>query len=411
MTARVTAATALAAAAVVGSPAMARPSAQPPAVVVAVIGDTGLNPLHREFAATGTAAQRPPTMPPARVVALPPPGNFTERLDAARMGPLGALEPGQLYTIARTKLDVVVPGDAAVAGPYDLLADRVHGTGVVGALAGNTTGTNPQVRVVFVAGNAKAAWDWAADQPWIDVIMTSNISVADGSAPQTATCGPGDAVRRMVVAGRPVFASAGNAEQLGAVSAPNALPDVYRVGGVDAAGTPWQGVHPDQQDPNLALGQVTRPYDTADLYAFPTAAADSDTAMMTFGGTSGATPRTVGRAARLIATARAALRQAGPAAPAALASGSRRPAMGPLADGSLTRPELLSLLRSSAQPSLPDVPGRYAYEGYGAQNAATERQAARLLLGTAPAPDRTNDDTAHAAAVAARSAAFPPGRC
>lgn len=410
-TARIAAAAALAAAAAVACPASAGPAATPPAVVVAIVGDTGLNPLHREFAATGTTSRRPPNMPPARAVPLPGAGTFTERLGAAQRGPLGALELGRLYTIAGTKLDVVVPGGTAASGPYDLLADRYHGTGVTAALAGNSTGTNPDVRVVFVAGNGKAAWDWVADQPWIDIVLTSNISVVDGSAPENATCGPGGAVQRMAAAGRPVFASAGNAEQLGAVSAPNALPSVYRVGGADRDGRPWQGVHPDEDDPNLALGQVTRPYDTADLYAFQTAAADSDTELMTFGGTSGATPRTAGRAARLIATARAALRQNGPPAPGSLANGPRRPAAGPLADGALTRPELFSVLRASAKPSLPDVPGRYAYEGYGAHDDATEAQATRLLTGAASPPARTNDDSAHAAAVAARSAAFPAGRC
>lgn len=306
---------------------------------------------------------------------------------------------------------MVAPVVDGSTGRYDLLADRYHGTGVVGALAGNRTGTNPNVRVVFVAGNSKASWDWVAKQSWIDLVTTSNISVVDGSAPAQATCGPGQAVRELTAAGKLVFTSAGNAEQYGLIGSPNAMPEVYRVGGVDTAGAPWLGVHPEQADPNLALGQVTHPYDSGDLYAFATASSESTSGSMTFGGTSGATPRTVGRAAEVVAAARRTLGQQGRARAGALASGPRVPARGPLRDGVLSAVEVADLLRSTAVPATPPQPARYLIEGYGALSSTTTRQAIAQMLGQQPRQDRSDDDRAHQVTVTARQAMFPPGRC
>jgi len=185
---------------------------------------------------------------------------------------------------------------------------------------------------------------------------------------------------------------------------PNGMPQTYIVGGVTGSGQTWTPGQTDETDPFYALGNVVRPYETGELFSFPAAAPDSVSGTQHFGGTSGATPRTAGWAAQLVAHAREVLRQTKPVS-GALASGPAKRARGPLSDGRFTRAELVALLHAVAVPhsGLPDGP-QYAAEGYGALDAAAVKHAMQILDGTASVPSRPGDDQADAAAHQARAA-------
>jgi hypothetical protein len=389
-------------------------------VVIAVVGDVGFNVLHHDFATTnGSDPALPAGFPHAVSVRLPTSGSFQERLARAEAGPLGHLKPDTLYRVRDTRIiGVIAPSDIGQpATTTDVLADRLHGTGVTSAAVGLRYGTAPNALLVFVVGESSNAWKWVADQPWIDLAVTSNYTPVDAADPTNvanATCAGGSEITRIAASGRLVFGSAGDDDQQGIVQAPLGLPDVYQVGGVNADGTPWAGVHPNESDPTFATGQVTRPYVTGDLYSFMAASPDALTGPAPFGGDSGAAPLTAGRAATLLVAARQRLQTPNALRPGLQAwagTAVRPPARGPLADGRLTAAELSLLLRHTATHSLPDSPASYAVEGYGALAPSSMHLAKSVLAGTAALPDRSKDDADYAAVTAARSVIFNRARC
>lgn len=388
-------------------------------VVIAVVGEAGLNVLHSDFAtADGKDAPLPAGYPAARTVRLPRSGTFAQRLAAAEAGPLGHLAPDTLYRIAGTRIIGVYSSVDGAQPPTqtDLLADRLHGTGVASAAVGRKYGTDPDAELVVVLGDSDDAWSWVASQPWIDIAVTASINELDTGDPTNSsslTCAGAAGIHQIVSSGRIVFAGSGDDDQTGALNPPPGLPDVYQVGGVNADGTPWVGVHQSESDPAFVTGQVTRPYVTGDLYSFTAASPDALTGGAHFGGTSGAAPLTAGRAATLVAAARAQLHTPNASHSGALAwlgSTGSRPHTGPLSDGRLTGGELAALLRDVAKPSLPE-PAGFPIEGYGALNAGTTTLAKRVLAGVVAEPSRADDDAAQAAVTTARQALFNSARC
>lgn len=387
-------------------PATADPAV--PAVVVAVMGEVGsVNVLHREFQTVdGRDPAYPPEMPrPARVV-LPRKGSFAGMVAAAKAGPLGSLMPGVLYAVAGTRLLLVNAGDR----PYDAVGqDRKHATGVVDSVVGTRVGTAPQaLAVVVLGGGTDAAYGWLARQPWVDLATTSNYTIQ--TLPDPTQC-IGSAPARAFGRDRVLFSSSGNTtDQPEALVSPNGLPETYLVGGVDANGNTWTPGRTDETDPFYAAGNVVRPYETGERFSYQAAAPDSVTAMAHFGGTSGATPLTAGRAARLIAHARRTLFAPGGWANGALAAGPRRPPRGPLADGRLDRNELVAVLHAAAQQrsGLP-AGAAYAVEGFGALTDRATARAERFLDGTETMPSRGDDEPAYEQDKQTRTAAF--ARC
>jgi hypothetical protein len=384
------------------APVAAAPAHSAPAVI-AVVGEAGANVLHDDFRAPGG---RTPAYPKAlgRVisVSLPASGSFAQRIAAVKEGVLGHLRPGIVYGIRGTRLLVVsAPSESpatdvtgsgttqhTVGAPDDPM---LHGTGVVDAAIGTRYGTAPDALALLVLGGQVEAWDWLVAHGGIDIVNMSGYEpVARALGCQTAVD-----VRRFVAAGGMVFSSSGNttdaAEQL---EAPNGLPEVYHVGGVRDDGAPW-GVPPAADpEPFYAIGQVTRPYETGELYSFPTASYSDTSSTMRFGGTSGATPRTAGRAATLLMNGRSLL-------------AGRVPTRGPLADHRLTAAEIEHLLRHVAVPYYATQhPAAFAVEGYGYLNAASEARAIDVLRGTAAEPGRAQDDQVEQAVEQARAAAF-----
>jgi hypothetical protein len=410
-------ATAFAAAAVVltGVAVPAASAAAPAPPVIAILQEPDpLNVLHSDFRTRdGRDAVLPRGVRAVRVT-LPARGDFDERMAAVAEGPLGAMKPDTLYYVAGTRLLIYNARDAAGRARTDLVTgDRLHSTGVVGAAIGRRNGTAPDALAVFVTGSGNGPWEWVASQPWIDVVSTSSYTTPQASTGAAGTgsrlCEGAAAVRRMTGAGRIVFSSSGNTtDQPEPFVSPNGLPEVFQVGGVDSAGRTWTPPRTEEEDPFYTAGNVVRPYETGELYSFPAAGPDSLDGTVHFGGTSGATPRTAGWAATLIAAARRAT--GGGAVGGALASG-RRVARGPLADGKLTGAELGMLMRHVAVPAEAATPARYFVEGYGALNARAVAAAVAVLQGRAAEPARPDEDAASAATREARAALFNAARC
>lgn len=378
------------------SPAITRTT---PPSVIGLIGDDGLNPLHAEFATRdGRDPRYPRGMPRAVRVELPREGDFATRLAELQAGPLGHPTPGTLYAVGGTRLLVYTVGGGSV------LSDRAHGTGVAASAAGLRTGTASDALVVFVAGTTAAAYEWLAEQSWIDVASTSVYSIRT-----TEQCAGAAATRRMYRNGGLLFSSSGNTQDvLEPLSIPNGLPEVYQVGGVDASGRTWLPPHPEQSEPAFVVANVIRPYESGARFSFRAASGDSLNGSQPFGGTSGATPTVAGYASRLIAQARAVLHSAGGRIGQNLAvagPGAHRRTRGPLADGRFTRDELVRILHNTARPAEPASAGRYAIEGYGATDNRSFTTALAVLEGTAPLPERAQEDAANATAENARQQA------
>jgi len=377
--------------------------AKSPRAVIAIV-ERGMNVLHEDFAVPGGGDVRlPPGVPKVTPVGLPAGGTFEERLGRAQEGLLGRMAPDTLYYVRGTRILIYSSSDA----PHpDVFADRSHGTGVAGAAVGLKHGTNPDALLVLVPDAGPAGWEWLAEQSWIDAVSTSYVTVLDG----TRLCHEAPFIEDMVDKGRLVFTAVGNGEQAGEVLSPSGVPQAYQVGGVDADGRAYL--------PNIDGYQSTtnRPYETGDRFEFESADSESLGGSMGFGGTSGATPSTAGRATELIEHARSILgsRFTGARAGSLARSEDRRrlPKKGPLADGKLEAAELTEVLHHIAQPAEPASPGRYLLEGFGALNGEKVLELGKAILsGTEEMPDRAQEQAVHEQVEGARRAAYFDGRC
>lgn len=381
----------------------ARQGSTAPPAVIAVL-ERGMNVLHADFALPGGGdARLPEGLPKVTRVSLPAGGNFERRLQRARKGPLGSMRPKTLYYVRGTRVLVYSSGESTYS---DLFEDRGHGTGVAGAAVGLKHGTNPDSLLVIVPDAGSAGWEWLAGQRWIDAVSTSYITVLY----QRKMCHEAPFIEEMVAKGRLVFSGVGNGEQLGEVLSPSGVPQAYQVGGVDADGRTYL--------PRLDGYPTTtnRPYETGDRFFFESADSESLAGSMGFGGTSGATPSTAGRATELIQHARKILGSRFTGARRGLlarAEGARRlPNRGPLSDGDLTATELTDVLHHIAEPAEPPSPARYLVEGFGALNNDNVIPLGKAVLsGTAEMPERGQEEAMHEQVEAGRRAAYFEGRC
>lgn len=380
-----------------------------PSSIIAIIEGGGVNVLHSDFRLPpGKRLSLPPGMPKPQWVSLPSTGSFEARLEAAQRGPLGNLEPGKLYWIRGTRIGVFIPKGSHVAS---VLEDRGHATGSVSAAIGLKHGTNPDALAIVLPDKSPQAWKWLARQTWIDLVSTSYYTMFDSGAGTRATCPEHRYIKKIADSGRVVFTSSGNVEQVGMGHTPSGSPYSYQVGGTDSNGRTYiPGI-------GGAEGSTTptRPYETGDRFDFPAADADSLHGSMDFGGTSGATPSTAGRAAEVLAFARQLLQSTSTGvrdgALAATRTAHRLPRTGPLADGRLEAGELTDLLHHVAIPSEPETPARYLVEGYGALNKPAIEMAKRVLSGDATEPARPQEDAMHESVEQARGALFAAPRC
>ena len=354
-----------------------------PRITIAVF-EQGMNVLHEDFKLRpGEQLRLPRGVPAYETVPLPREGTFAERLKELRNGALGNMEEDSLYWVEGTRVLVYHPKNALDA---DVYTSGGHGTGVASAAVGTKYGTFSEGVVVLIhESRSGPAWEWAAQQDWIDIYSTSYVSI--GSCPEKPH------LEDIVASGRILFAAAGNTvPPTGAFHSPAGLTDAYQVGGVDEEGRSYLA-------PSHTTGATTtRPYETGDRFDFMAADYESLSGEMDFGGTSGAAPSTAGRAAELITFARTQLGSIGRAPTGELAKagrGAALPKSGPLADGDLTSEELTNILHHVATPAEEPGPTRYLMEGYGALSNKTTALAKKVLLGVAPLPERPEEDQMH----------------
>lgn len=384
----------------------ARERAGAPPTVIATSDTGGLNVLHADFrAAAGWTL--PPGLPPVTELSLPANGSFTERVAAAR-ATLGNLERGVLYHAAGTRVLLYAAGH----GTYDLFDEPVHGTATASSSVGRTSGTSPDSTLLYIGAPATADdWRWVLEQDWIDLVTTSANRPAQGTPP--STCMEAPYIEELSRQGRVWFMYSGNEPQHTSYTA-QGVPAAYRVGGVDDSGRTYYG-HYAERDPLSPAGTPTRPYETGDLFRREVASAYSLTGREWRTGTSFAAPATAGRAANLLRFARGLLGSTtNGVRQGALATAARDatlPDRGPLADGDLTGSELVDLLHHVAVPAEPPSPARYFVEGYGALTDEAIERAKLVLRGVEEAPERPEEDSAHALAETLYGGLYPDERC
>lgn len=380
-------------------------AASPPAVI-AVIGERGLDPLHREFATRdGRDARLPAAVAGEAVrIELPRSGSYEDRHAAMLRGPLGDLQTNTLYYVRGTRL--LIWTGMRGAGPVDQ-GDNEHGTGVASLAGGRTLGHAPDALIVMALDHFDLSWAWMAKQNWIDVGTSSAYDPLLGAAP--VVCVGTAAVKAVRESGRLPFLIAGNGYFDTTGAAIGQSPHVVRVGGTNEDGTsrlPGDGSNP--------ASYSGRGYDIAEQYAFTIAAYGTPDGYVEAGGTSGSTPLVASRAAGLIAYARQLVGDRGTGArTGALVvapRGAKIPKQGPLSDGRLTANELLSAQLATAKPARTE-PTRFAVEGYGLFDDEAQALVERVLAGLAELPERTTDDTAYSAALLARQGATAAKGC
>lgn len=255
-------------------------------------------------------------------------------------------------------------GDARYPGLDGALgAGDGHGTWTSSNVGGRTTGTCPECIFVMIEGDSvagiEAAYQWAANQPWIDVI-TSSVSIGLiglGANPADFFDATSAATQSAVQNGKIVFEAAGNGVAnfgLAPTSTflyANSNPWTIPVGcSAEHTGQPC-GYH-DFPNAVTASGVARQ---SADINTF--------SGTTDVGGTSFLSPSTAGVTARALFAARAALNDleegpsAGDGSLLRVGSGAAAPAVGPFANGKLSKLELEeALFKTARRGVLPEVP-------------------------------------------------------
>lgn len=403
-------------------PAAARPDPNlrhRPFTVIAVV-DTGINPYHVDFRRPELTAHPSSYVEgfPNNVPGVPLTfggvglGESAQRDQAA----WDRVEPNQLVWIPGTNVigaigpfDFTNPtglGDGVTAyaeGHPVLDLESGHGTAVASAAAGSIHGppTNDTL-IVAVKGNVEAL-EWAASQPWIDVVTLSWWNVRPGELRRVS-----DATRTAVTSGKVVCVASMNFSIPMLWTASNGPSWNVNVG---AASHETRGEHYYTGYPNDVLG----------LAGIPVAEAERNEGEIYGAGTSIAAPSVCGLHALTLSAVRGAVgdyRQ-GPHGGGLVAT---RRGKGYLRDGLLDRVELEDAMAATASPaattlaggdesSIPAAPvAPWIRGGYGIVDAESAREAVRVILGREPRPERLLEDAWFAAVNAIRDALWdsPP---
>lgn len=261
--------------------------AQPPSarVTVAVI-DSGINPYHDDFAGANRGAPVPAT---PLALTLDKPYGEAVKADAALWE---SVEVGQLYTFPGTRIVGAISmgelGTTTSPSSSLVLDDVGHGTGTASAVARNAPHADLVMVQVGAASLGKGV-DWAASQPWIDVI-----SISWGTIGNVPLGGQDvvDAAKKAVDSGKLVFVAAGNE--------PTAAPTGY-------SGPTWVvSVGGSSPDGKGETWTASKGVDVVSDFSPVLARHDSTEATDEMFGTSFATPTVAGTVAEAWWTARAA---------------------------------------------------------------------------------------------------------
>lgn len=411
--------------------------------VVIALTDTGINPYHQDFRAPEFVHH------PSKYVEGYPAG--AEQLDvsfdvADQAGYQAAVDADQeVWDGVETRKLYWFPGTRIIGGysyaadgPNRILDDNGHGTGTSSVSAGRWYGSNPNALIVMVESLGDGPLNWAAQQPWIDIVTNSwgpsLAGFSTGNVTETR-----NATRR----GQSILFSSGNGnrntnstEVWGPVQGVTGVGDpcdcklpnsnltlashnkgpswILSVGAaspVNGQSHWWHGIPPDVS----SFGSKWR----AAGHLGVTREDNRD-----FGGTSNASPVTAGVLSAVIERARVVLgdtaagQKAG-AVVAQAAAGVTPPASGPLADGQLTRTEAEAIVLKTALPVpfdpekatwdyaiYPTTPFYYVYQGYGIVDKGSKARALQVLMGEQPMPVRTEVDDWMARVDVARDAVY-----
>lgn len=367
------------------------------APVVVATFDTGTNPFHPCWVRPGYDPRiRIPGYPSSRPLQLTRGADFGSSV-ASSAQEIAAIEDWTLYHVVDTNLAFFGGDDAA-----SQLVDRTpHGAQASSQIGCEEYGLAPNAQLVIVNYyNASGTTErrqlmrWVAEQPWIDIV---HLNIQDLPVPS-----PGDAwpeFREIMDSGKLLVIAAGNGVAGQGVPYPmeasrwNGPPGSLIAGANSNDG--WQAYT--NLNPHVVM-------DGGGTFA---AAGDSFGTTI-FGGTSSASPRVAGYAARLLGELRMDLN-------ATRGSGlldlpeAKRPSIGPLADGILTSADLHETIRKTADPRLhpsrfdgdenvfwvpapaPAEAAVYTKNGYGEVSEFTLAWAKAVLAGNAPMPSRTED--------------------
>jgi hypothetical protein len=382
-----------------------------PQVVVAVV-DNGIDAYHVDFAQQADVRRGVRGYPlqqakPLRL-SLRAASYATGRTRDDRTW--ASLQDRQLYYVPGTKIVglVHIPGrgpqdsasqisvDTDTSASHRPVIDNAgHGTSAASLAVGSRHGRCPRCLLVFVSAvNLEDGLRWAAAQPWIDVISNSwggplGVPVG-GSVGPAATTGQIEQASRLAAAsGKAVFFAGGNGlSGLGP----------YAGAGVDRgltwaspySGPPWVtavgGYDPGSRAPT---GWHDVPVDVvADAENVPAAQTDSLDGERAFIGTSAATPLAAGTAAEALLRTRRTLGDLGGHPASLVLSRSARP--GPLADGRITRAELVEATLRAATPLSATTPLDSPVVGWGRLDSSSAARIAAILTGQSAAPSRSD---------------------
>ncbi|MFN2546091.1 MAG: S8/S53 family peptidase [Myxococcales bacterium] len=389
--------------------------------VVIALSDTGINPYHDDFGAakfpdaqvlaqTANFTAHPSTyIPgyPASTGAIPITlgQGYVPPADEHLWDVGGVLQTNKLYWIPGTKIIGALDaglGDG-VTGVLDtlkvILDTNGHGTASASVAVGNIDGTCPTCLVVVIKGLGGETW--AYDQPWIDIVTNSYGALLNAGTP---IANPPIFPRSAAERGQIALYAGGNGNEDAFVTPEQTYtsetlgPDwVIRIGAVDrSTRQPFLGTGKPVNASSFGLGNI------------PAADYQSTGGQVQHNGTSAATPQSAGVMATALAAVRLALGDTGAGQRAGVSQGviafGRPMASSPyLADGALTRSELIEAVLKTAQhgdspptvafpEEIPPNKFQYAVEGYGILETASGIRAQQVLFGQAPLPARDAED-------------------
>lgn len=371
-----------------------------PFVVIATV-DSGINPYHVDFRIPSDDDRRgvhpseyiegfPASSPALNLspdAATPAQGRARDAAEWAKV------QPGMPVWLPGTNLlGAVPPGTTG-----DFFDDtNGHGTGVASVAGGQIYGTGTKDVIVVAMKGSGAAWRWAANQPWIDLISIS-WTVYFGASDQSA-----EASREAAASGKISCVASGNASVPLTTFESQGPSSSMHVGAVD----------PESRTRKDYSGF---PVDVLALTDFQAAAHNSVDGERTFGGTSAAAPHLCAMLARTISTARQRVGdfQEGPHEGGLVVGPA---GAGALSDGVVNRLEIEDAVQATANP-ISDDPGHFLTHGYGLVEDPTLDQAVRVLFGEAPRPARPDEDAWQSASDRGRDAVWnnvpdcPPPLC
>jgi hypothetical protein len=364
-----------------------------PFTVIAVV-DTGINPYHVDFRAP-ELSRHPSTYisgfpRSARALNLSLSAATYEEAVARDKKKWDAVDPTKLYWVPGTNI-VGAIGTSTESPENFLDQDETgpgHGTAVASLAGGRVHGPGTDdvlIVVVNSSTNDMKLHEWAARQPWIDVVTHSHV----GCCPPTPE--HSRASRIGVESGKLVCFGTGNF--------------VVPVWAAGTQGPSWiLSVGAASQTTRGEHAYTSFPTDVLGLSGVKIATHRSIDGEGFGIGTSMATPNVCGQAARVISEIRGVLGDYSEGAAAGLATGRKLEGRH-LEDGCLDRAELEDAIQATAvpaQPSPPDpndpvaIPAApivgFVRGGYGIVDHDSADAAIDVLLGRTPRPERSLED-------------------